>query len=501
MLIREVWNLKRLMKEIVGIFCRYSLFSILKGERDMVWLIVVIYIIIYMILGIYATYKTNQNKTQDSFLVASRSLTWPVIALSAFATAVGGTATLGQCNDVFTFGLTACSYGFSRAFATFLLAFTFKKLTKVKVNNPNELLGIVFNKRDNWMFGLVLGIALIGVLGAQIMAGVSLLNSFVPGINKNLATLICAIGFGIFALLGGTLAGSLTNVLNTSVILVGLVFCAFLGVNRVGGFESIMQNLEGTAKVSFIGIGGISGFLTPFVINGFANWCTSAEWIQWRSGKDEKNSKIGFLISGVGQIVLSLIIGVIGLVGATIFKDYSGQGILMDVAQYVNPIIYSLVAIALFATIISTASAQYIAIPAVIISSISAARNKKFTEKQEFYLMRGLIAALIALVYVVALRASSIISLALTVNVVFVPFSLLVVCIFMWPSLLRKSTATVLTISSIIGFVLYNVFKLPFLVNIFPHAVWLNIMITVFVIFFTNIFDKRPATVELAYED
>ena len=461
------------------------------------WCIVIAYFLLLCAVSVAAAIITNKSKNEDSLLVASSSFPWYVVGLSMFAGCVGGSTTIGLAANVYDMGLVALHYAWSHGAVYIIIGLTFGKLKQVRVNNSNEFIGIAFFKRDNYLCGLLQSCALLGILGAQVLSEIAILDVFVLGLTKVQGALICIVFFGLFTLLGGIRAASWTNLINTTCIVIGLIACCIIGVNKVGGLTELLSQFEGTKYMSFSSGQKWDITLAWWLANALCGWGAAPEWVQYRSGRTNRDSKIGFLIAGIGQVLFAFVVGLIGLVAVSMFENCNSP--LVSVANICGPVVSALTAVAMFAVIASTASAYFVSVPGQVLAAIRVARSGELTKNQEFWILKALTVLVGVIGFVVAVYATNIISVVTAMASLLLPISLITFCLWYCPKLMRKSTCTVTVIAVFAVLILHNFVKLPVLTETFSNIVYPVLIVQALATIGALIFDKRPVTPENAY--
>ncbi|MEG2174716.1 MAG: hypothetical protein RR135_04435, partial [Oscillospiraceae bacterium] len=162
----------------------------------------VVYLGLTIMMTVVSMLKTNQHKSTDSYILANRSMIWPLVAFGSFGAAVGGTATVGAIANVYIIGISACIYGMCRGANSFAFAACAEKIRGLKTPNPGIICAKVFQPIDEIYYMFAMGVTLVGLIGVQVMAAAAVLPAVFP-ISFQTACLICAVLFGGITLVGG----------------------------------------------------------------------------------------------------------------------------------------------------------------------------------------------------------------------------------------------------------------------------------------------------------
>lgn len=331
--------------------------------------IVIVYLIITILIGIWATTKT---KSTGDFLVAGKGLGMFVMAIAAFSSIQSGFGLLGGVGQTFSGGagfvtgvLVAAPLGFGLTW--FLVG---KRMYKFSNLGEIYTLGDVVEKRYNskavrgWL-GLAITLGVIGYLGTQVQAMGVIMHSIFD-ISPTKGALIGLAILAFYSAGGGMIASVYTDLFQ-GVIMIGVsIFVFFYAINVGGGFQEITETLQSSDSAlstpfgtySLISI--VSWFLLfslgaagqPHFINKFLMI------------KSPKDLKWGAFTSGIAYTITILLVLSIGLTARSLhikgrFPEIINpdDSLIVFVSEFTPPVIGGLVLAGLLAAIMSTGSA------------------------------------------------------------------------------------------------------------------------------------------------
>jgi len=190
----------------------------------------------------YMAWRKKAGKDSSSFFLGGRSIKWPIVGASLFATNIGAEHLVGLSGDSYRYGLSA---GFVELTMPITLgiscAILFPYYMKNRIFTIPEFLEIRYNRRARTFFsGLMLVISIMTKLAFTLFAGALVLNSI---LGWNIMTTIFYIGLivAVFTIIGGFTAVAYTDAIQTIIMIGGALVMLFIGLDKVGGFSGLME--------------------------------------------------------------------------------------------------------------------------------------------------------------------------------------------------------------------------------------------------------------------
>jgi SSS family solute:Na+ symporter len=215
------------------------------------WLVLSVVMIGSLSYGMYMAWLKKAGKDSSSFFLGGRSIKWPIIGASLFATNIGAEHLVGLSGDSYRYGLSA---GFVELTMPITLgvscAILFPYYMKNRIFTIPEFLEIRYNRRARTFFsGLMLVISIMTKLAFTLFAGALVLNSI---LGWNIMTTIFYIGLivAIFTIIGGFTAVAYTDAIQTIIMIGGAAIMMFIGLDKVGGFTGLMDKVPQMMSVA-----------------------------------------------------------------------------------------------------------------------------------------------------------------------------------------------------------------------------------------------------------
>ncbi|MBK9391034.1 MAG: sodium/solute symporter [Bacteroidetes bacterium] len=208
------------------------------------WVVIIIMMGGSLSFGLYMAYRKKAGQDSSSFFLGGRSIKWPVIGASLFATNIGAEHLVGLSGDSYRYGLAAGSIELTCAITLgFACAVLFPYYMKNKIYTIPEFLEIRYNRRARTFFsGLMLIISIMTKLAFTLFAGALVLNSIV-GWNIMTTVFWIAIGVALFTIAGGFTAVAYSDAIQVIIMIAGSAIMLFIGLDKVGGWDGLMTKV------------------------------------------------------------------------------------------------------------------------------------------------------------------------------------------------------------------------------------------------------------------
>ncbi|HUX95626.1 MAG TPA: sodium/solute symporter [Bacteroidales bacterium] len=208
------------------------------------WIILTIVMVGSLSFGLYMAYLKKASKDSSSFFLGGRSIKWPIIGASLFATNIGAEHLVGLSGDSYRYGLSAGLVELTMPITIgFSCAILFPYYLKNRIYTIPEFLEIRYNRRARTFFsGLMLLISIMTKLAFTLFAGALVLNSI---LGWNIMETIFYIGLivAIFTIIGGFTAVAYTDAIQVVIMITGTAIMTIIGLGKVGGFSGLMDKV------------------------------------------------------------------------------------------------------------------------------------------------------------------------------------------------------------------------------------------------------------------
>lgn len=444
--------------------------------NSMIPTIVIVLIIYFAAMVVIGWMGRSKASNFEGYLSMGRSAGVLLLMGGAIGGQIGNGFVVGGAAEGATSGLAGAAYGIACALSTVLVA--------VFLNNfiyNNGYMSMADYTRERYhneipgtIYDLSTAISSIGLIAGQIMAGKALFEAL--GLPGNVGAIAIAVVVLMYSQLSGLWGAFATSVIQTGVILIGLVSTTVVLFSRgaVGEMSAAVQaGTLASSSLDFSGLSaaGFAGMMLPLLLGMVTDQPT---YQRINSAKSARISRIACYLSCIVMIPLALMPAFIGSYGA--FKyGATGNSAFFDVILMELPaIVCALIIAAVLAAVMSTIDCGLITMSTVLTRDIwQGALKKNPTEAQLKKITLVVNLGFMFTSTALALSASSILGLLNSVYsflaaACFVPF----VGGVAW----KRGTATGAVAASIVGVATVLISWIPGMVfplgNIIPSGIF-----------------------------
>ena len=330
-------------------------------ELDTLDIIVIgVYLIGIVGIGFWVSRKTA---SEEDYFLAGRSLTWPLIGLSLFASNVSSSTLIGLAGDAYTTCIAVYNYEwFAVIVLVFFIVFFLPFYLKTKIYTLPEFLEKRFDQRSRYyMSGItVIGNILLETAGA-LYAGALVINLVLPEVPMWQITTVLAFIAGVYTIAGGLKAVVYTDAIQAVLLLIGSTMIAFIAFQKVGSWDavlavttdrelSLIQPLDDPALPWL-------GLIVGLPLLGIYFWCSNQYMVQRTlAAKNLDEGRWGALFAGLLKVPILFIMVFPGVFARVLYPNLpKGDLVFPTMIFDLLPVgIRGLILIALIAAIMSS---------------------------------------------------------------------------------------------------------------------------------------------------
>ncbi|MDA1333502.1 MAG: sodium transporter, partial [Bacteroidetes bacterium] len=206
---------------------------------DLIDVIVIgIYLLVIIGIGLWVSRRTD---TEEDYFLAGRSLTWPLIGLSLFASNVSSSTLIGLAGDAYTTGIAVFNYEwFAVVVLIFFVVFFLPFYLRTKIYTLPEFLERRFDQRSRfYMSGITItGNVLLETAGALYAGGI-VVQLVLPDVPLWQITSVLALLAGAYTIKGGLRAVVYTDAIQAILLIFGSTLIAWLAWDKVGSWDAV----------------------------------------------------------------------------------------------------------------------------------------------------------------------------------------------------------------------------------------------------------------------
>lgn len=353
------------------------------------------YLVFFIAVGLYIS---RNNRSSADWAIGGGTLGVGMLAAGVAGTRIGGAGTYGVAGDVITEGIGHLWYGVNSFFALFLLGLFFAiPYRRLKLSSVGE----VFDQR----FGSRRCQSLTSLC---VQTEYLVVNIIEPYVIATIVSGVTGWPFGVGIIIGGavivlvTVTGGLkgtaiTNVVHCTVIIFGLATVAYVAMQNLGGWDSVVAQsevmLSNAGKDipswwSFTGIGWatiialfISATIHTPAASVYANYASSAARQEYLIP--------GFFLAGCLAALMPLVAGFIGILTAVSYGSESGLSGYLNITQLAidtGPLLGGIALAAVLAAVISSGAPVLLSSATMLVNDwIPASKHYSSDQKLRAY--------------------------------------------------------------------------------------------------------------------
>ena len=379
----------------------------------LVLLAVAAYLVALLLLGAFAS---TRIRNPTDFVVAGRRLGLGLCTFTLFATWFGGGTLIGAAGAAYVGGLNAVvADPFGSALCLLLAgAFYVRLLRRLRLLTVPDFFRRRFGRPAEVVAALLLLPAYIGWVGSQLLA-VGTVLSAMAGVPFVWSVLIAAAVVLAYTVLGGMWGVTLTDLVQSLILIAAVVILLPVAVSAAGGAGAILERLpEGHSR--FLPGGGLLEwffFLQAWLVIGIGNLPGQDLMQRALSARSERVAQWSAYLGGSLYLVVGLVPVALGMVGAVLLPGLENpESIVPRLAmEYLPPAGLALFLGALFSALMSSADSGLLAPASVFGQNIVRNLVGDLTEKEILTAVRVGVVVFCGLALAVALAFRSVYAL------------------------------------------------------------------------------------------
>jgi SSS family solute:Na+ symporter len=208
------------------------------------WIVLTIVVGCSLSFGLFMAYRKKSGQNSSNFFLGGRSIKWPIVGASVFATNIGAEHLVALSGDSYRYGLAAGSVELTTAITLGIAcAVLFPYYIKNKIFTIPEFLELRYNRRARTFFsGLMLIISIMTKLAFTMYAGALVFNS-IFGWDVMTTVAVIAVAVAVFTMIGGFTAVAYTDTIHVTIMIFSAVLMLFIGLDRVDGWSGLVAKV------------------------------------------------------------------------------------------------------------------------------------------------------------------------------------------------------------------------------------------------------------------
>lgn len=371
-------------------------------------IVILVYFLSMILLGLYYARKI---KDSDSFVVADRSLTMPIMIGTTVATAMGAGAALGNVEMARSMGIAALLVIATWDIGWIALICCSKQLRNSEASTLPEFLEMRYGKTTRLLAGLVTITFLLNATAAQ-TAAVGRIMQSIGLLNFTWGVIIGGIIIILYTVFGGLYAVAVSDTVQAVMLVIGVIIAIPWALfSEAGGIGHVFANTDPALLNPFnVAPGLLIGLLISYALTAGSH---PAYVQRILAAVDTHTAFWGSIWSNALNFVLSVPIVLSAFTIPFVFPEMTSGELLIPttIVRAFPPVMTGFVMAALIALIMSTADSFLLLLSTTIANDIYGHFVPNATSQYKLKLSRYMVVILEFIAIAMALTGGGVLAL------------------------------------------------------------------------------------------
>ena len=287
-----------------------------------------IIIALYFAFIVYAGLRYRKTNDSESYFLAGRSMTWPVIGFSMFAASISSSTLIGQAGDAYSTGIAVFNYNLMSIFVMIVFAWFFLPFyIKSRIFTLPEFLERRFDVRSRYYFsGITILINIFLDAAGSLYAAALVMKLVFPEVGLTTLAVIFAVIVAIYTIPGGLSAAIRVDLIQGIILTIGAIALTFILAEKGGGAYVAEQFNQGVMMRLVRPLDDPSvpwlGMILGIPVLGFFFWGNNQQLVQRAlTAKSIDEGRKGVLLVGLLTLITLFIIIIPGVMAQKFFPE------------------------------------------------------------------------------------------------------------------------------------------------------------------------------------
>lgn len=283
-------------------------------------------IALYFVFIVYAGLRYRKTSDSESYFLAGRSMTWPVIGFSMFAASISSSTLIGQAGDAYSTGIAVFNYNLMSIFVMIIFAWFFLPFyIKSRIFTLPEFLERRFDVRSRYYFsGITILINIFLDAAGSLYAAALVMKLVFPEVSLTTLTVIFAVIVAIYTIPGGLSAAIRVDLIQGIILTIGAIALTWILAEKGGAAYVAEQFNQGVMMKLVRPLDDPSvpwlGMILGIPILGFFFWGNNQQLVQRAlTAKSIDEGRKGVLLVGLLTLITLFIIIIPGVMAQKFF--------------------------------------------------------------------------------------------------------------------------------------------------------------------------------------
>jgi SSS family solute:Na+ symporter/sodium/proline symporter len=392
-------------------------------------------------------YQTRRVRTKADFLVAGRTLSWPVLVFTLLSSWIGAGSLLAGAENAYRNGFVALWQPLGGWVGLIVIALVAGRARHLAQFTIPDLLEARYNSTARILATIAIVISYTIIVSYQFIGGGDILHLIFPEIPRTIGLYIVACFVVFFTAAAGMASIAYLDLIIGSLVTLTVIIAVPILLSRVGGWSVVIHSLPKTHFEAFgnYTVPGAFALALPTLLLLVGNQGMYQKFFSAKTEGDARKSVIGWIIGTVTLETLLVVVAVVA--SARLHTDRPREIIPLTAKEALPRVLGAILLGGVFAKVISTAN-NYLFSPATNLIHDVYERfvEKNASQRKTLVVSRVLVVLLGAFAVLQATQFQSVLKASLYAYTVYgAAVTPAVMAVFFW-----KRTTTAGAITSIL---------------------------------------------------
>src|SRR5581483_8866364 len=319
--------------------------------------------LVVLILCVITAYKATQVKDEADFLVAGRTLSWPVLVFTLLSSWIGAGSLLAGAENAYKNGLVALWQPLGGWLGLLIIGVIAGRARHFAQFTVPDLLEARFNSTARVLATIAIVISYTIITSYQFIGGGDILHLIFPQLDRRIGLYTMAAFVIFFTAAAGMASIAYLDLVIGSLVTLTVIVAVPILLSRVGGWEVVRSSLPAT-HFQVLGnytLGGAVGLALPTMLLLIGNQGMYQKFFSAKSESDARKSVVGWII---GTVLLESLLICLAVTASSTLRTERPREIIPLTAKVALPRLLGAILLGgVFAKVVSTAN-NYLFSPA-----------------------------------------------------------------------------------------------------------------------------------------
>ncbi len=412
---------------------------------------VTISLVVAVLCGVTA-YKATTVKNRTDFLVAGRTLAWPVLVFTLLSSWIGAGSLLAGAENAYRNGFAALWQPAGGWLGLIVIALIAGRARGFAQFTVPDLLEIRFNATARVLGTIAIVISYTVITSYQFIGGGDILHLIFPELPKAAGMCIIAGFVTLFTAAAGMASIAYLDLFIGSMVTLTVIVAVPVLLTKSGGWIAVRAALPATHFQPLGNLSFLEAFqlLLPTMLLLIGNQGMYQKFFSAKSERDARLSVYGWI---VGTVILeTLLVSLAVIASATLRTDSPREIIPIAARRGLPPVLGAILLGGVFAKVISTAN-NFLFSPATNLIHDVYERfiDKNATQRRTMIVSRVIVVVLGAFALLQATQFKSILDASLYAYTIYgAAVTPVLLAVFFWPRATKQAAVTSILLATVI---------------------------------------------------